>query len=87
MSQLEAEKNALYEEVRSARRIVVTEGHQHLSGAGVQEIVSFFLKEKQKLQSEVLKQERRVTGLEEEIDQARSELIYYWSYYNNYSSG
>ena len=73
MTQLEAEKNALYEEVMTARRIVVKEGHQHLSGSGVQEIITFFLKEKQKLESEVLKQERKVSVLEEEIDRTNFE--------------
>ena len=74
MSQLEAEKNALYDEVRTARRLVVTEGHQHLSGAGVQEIVSYFVKEKQKLESEQLKQTRKVSSLLEEIDQLKFEF-------------
>ena len=73
MTQLEAEKNALYEEVMTAERIVVKEGHQHLSGSGVQEIITFFLKEKQKLESEVLKQERKVSVLEEEIDRTNFE--------------
>ncbi|KAI6649176.1 Myosin-10-like isoform X17 [Oopsacas minuta] len=72
--QTDAEKDALYDEVRSARRLLITEGHQHLSGAGVQEMVTFFIKEKQKIQTELNRQERKVTNLQDEVDQAKFEL-------------
>ena len=72
--ELETEKEAWYGEAVTARKLVSSEGLQHLSGAGVHEIVSHLLKEQQRLKVEVSQRDTKVSSLRQELDGAKLEI-------------